>query len=580
VVARLAVGLPLTAALGLAAQWPTLPDEPLLVVGTLLVGLSFLTVGVLVSVEPGQGRVAATLAGAGVLWPLVGARAWVDVGPIPLLAILEGPLAGLLAAWGLLHYPTRWATRRRERVLLGLLAATQSLVLTVVVTAKPEWQGLPADATWLPAWPNQALFDIADILYRSSHGVLSVAVAVAIPLRIRGLSGPDRHIMIPLSAAVAVGALATALSVPVAFLDVSPQFQITYATAQQFCILSIPLAFLLAVLRRMFNRDAIWVLADRLRSTTDVDMVLLALREALTDPTLEIFYWMPATGGYVDTGGTPRQPRADSLMVLDHIRGDDGEPLALIVGDPALLRHPQLAKPAARALALSLANARLHAEIRAQIARVHHSQQRLPSVVAAERRRIEDDIAGGAWQKLQELGEYLETVLGDTGPEHDAGTGHDGPEPLATQALRTVREQLPVVQRELRNLARGRVPGELTESGLWAAVAAMAETLPLPVEVELPPGRFSRATEDTAYFMISEALANTVKHARASCAQVRGTLADGRLWLKVVDDGVGGADPGGSGLAGIAERVRASGGHLGVSSGAGRGTSITADLPR
>jgi hypothetical protein len=155
VAVRLAVGLPLTAALGLAAQWPVLSVDPLPAVVTVVVGLSFLATGVLVSVEPGQGRVAAVFRRRRGALALVGARVWEDAGPIPLLAVLEGPLAGLLAAWALLHYPTRWATRRRERMLLGLLAATQSLVLTVVVTAEPEWHGLPADATWLPAWPNR-----------------------------------------------------------------------------------------------------------------------------------------------------------------------------------------------------------------------------------------------------------------------------------------------------------------------------------------------------------------------------------------------------------------------------------------
>jgi hypothetical protein len=103
-------------------------------------------------------------------------------------------------------------------------------------------------------------------------------------------------------------------------------------------------------------------------------------------------------------------------MILDHVRGDDGEPLALIVGDPALLRHPQLARPATRALALSLANARLHAEIRAQIARVHRSQQRLPSFVAADGGVSRTTSRPGPGRRAsRKLGEYLETVIDDTG---------------------------------------------------------------------------------------------------------------------------------------------------------------------
>jgi hypothetical protein len=390
------------------------------------------------------------------------------------------------------------------------------------------------------------------------------------------------------------------VSVPIVKLLSFPDpVQTTFSIAHAAILAGIPVAFLLAVLRRMLTRHSIAVLAERLRSTTDVDMVLLALREALSDPELEILYWMPDTRGYVDTAGTP-QPAPnvlDPTFVAD-VRADDGEPLAVIVADPALQRHPQLATPAARALALSLANARLHARIRAQIARVQHSQQRLPAAVAAERRNIENDIAEGADRQLSVLAGHLRAFL-DTNVTHacacpdncacaQARTCSDRcacadhrvcADRKAIRALRSVLDQLPVVQLELAGLARGMVPGVLAESGLRAAIATMTETMPLRVELDLPLDRFDRGTESAAYFMISEALVNAVKHAQARSALVRGNLAAGHLHIEVTDDGIGGADPAGGGLTGITERMRACGGQLAITSTRGVGTRLRAVIP-
>jgi hypothetical protein len=599
---RLALGVPPAAALGVAAQWPLFSLEPLLAAVNLAVGLSFLATGVLVSTETGQGRVATALAGAGVLWPMPAAAAW-TAGPLPLLATLVGPLAGVLAAWGLLHYPTPWVNKRREKLLLGLLAAVQSLVLAVVLTAEPGWHYLPRDTVWLPAWPNRHLFDTLKIVYHGSHGLLAFCVAAAMPIRIRRLSGPDRHIMTPLALAVAVAALATALSVP--FELAGPPNEDprrTYHVIHGVLLAGIPAAFLVAALRRILSRNAISVLVGRLGSTTDVDVVLPALREALTDPTLEILYWMPDTCYYIDTAGEQRQPPAAVGVHVDDIRADDGQRLALVVADPALRRHPQIAEPAARALALSLANARLHAQIRAQIAHVRHTRRRLPEVVEAERLRIENDIACGAHEQLRALEDHLRDFLdgrtaracaqdgagtgvgaehacAQDGGAHDDGAHDDGPERRAVRALREVQAQLPVAQRELRDLARGFAPGLIAEAGLRAAVAPTAENSPLPVLVDLPGDRFDRDTENAAYFMISEAVTNAVKHANASTVLVHGVVVGGRLLISVVDDGDGGADPAGHGLTGIAERIAACGGRLTVDSPPGRGTRIGADLP-
>jgi signal transduction histidine kinase len=132
----------------------------------------------------------------------------------------------------------------------------------------------------------------------------------------------------------------------------------------------------------------------------------------------------------------------------------------------------------------------------------------------------------------------------------------------------------------VRELARGIHPAILTEQGLRAAVDQLALRCPVPVSVTGTPGRLPVPVESTAYFVVNEALANVVKHARATAAEVTLDQADGRLVVTVADDGIGGADPtAGTGLSGLADRVASIDGTLTVRGRAGGGTRVTADVP-
>jgi signal transduction histidine kinase len=134
---------------------------------------------------------------------------------------------------------------------------------------------------------------------------------------------------------------------------------------------------------------------------------------------------------------------------------------------------------------------------------------------------------------------------------------------------------------ELRELARGIHPAILTQNGLGGALRSLAERSAVPVELRsAPEGRFPPEVEATAYFIVSEALANVAKHAEASRAWI--TVEDGgnRLAIEVRDDGVGGAVMGGgSGLRGLADRVGAVGGRIDVRSEPGAGSVVHAEIP-
>jgi PAS domain S-box-containing protein len=132
---------------------------------------------------------------------------------------------------------------------------------------------------------------------------------------------------------------------------------------------------------------------------------------------------------------------------------------------------------------------------------------------------------------------------------------------------------------ELRELAHGILPSVLTRGGVRAGVRALASRLDLLIDLDVSSERFNPDIEASAYFIIAEALTNVVKHARAGHAEVTVTVQDETLHLTVRDDGIGGADPGGHGLVGLADRVMALGGRLDIESPTGGGTVISAELP-
>jgi signal transduction histidine kinase len=199
------------------------------------------------------------------------------------------------------------------------------------------------------------------------------------------------------------------------------------------------------------------------------------------------------------------------------------------------------------------------------------SRARIVAAADQARRRIERDLHDGTQQRLVSLVLDLRAAEAAVPPER--------PE-LRTQ-LAQVADGLTGALEELRELSRGIHPAILSEGGLPPALKALARRSAVPVELEVDvQARLPEPVEAAAYYVVSEALANAAKHARASVAQVQAQARDGRLRLSVRDDGVGGATPGGgSGLIGLADRVEALGGTIKVHSPAGQGTSLQVELP-
>ena len=194
------------------------------------------------------------------------------------------------------------------------------------------------------------------------------------------------------------------------------------------------------------------------------------------------------------------------------------------------------------------------------------SRARVVEVADAERRRIQRNLHDGAQQRLT-------AVLLNLGRLRDSS---DHRSPLLDVAI----DELATGLQELRELASGLHPAVLSERGLVAALKALALRAPVPVDLgALPDRRLPEQVEAAAYYVVAEALANVHKHARARRVVVRMTTDDGCLTVEVVDDGVGGADEGGGGLRGLADRVEALGGRLRLDTRVGAGTRLLAEIP-
>jgi signal transduction histidine kinase len=200
--------------------------------------------------------------------------------------------------------------------------------------------------------------------------------------------------------------------------------------------------------------------------------------------------------------------------------------------------------------------------------KLRESRARVVEEADAARRRIERDLHDGAQQRLVGLALRLRIVArsldGDAAP-----------------ALEDCIEELLAALKELRELARGIHPAVLTDHGLRAALEALAARSTLPVEFSASlPERLPPAQEVALYFVVSEALANVEKYARATSVRLDARVSGGRAEVTVSDDGVGGAvGRAGGGLRGLLDRVDALDGHITLESPPGHGTTVHAWVP-
>jgi len=274
--------------------------------------------------------------------------------------------------------------------------------------------------------------------------------------------------------------------------------------------------------------------------------------------TLPLFDWSLPGGGFHVDGTTLHETKAVFVAVA-----------GLLV----LLAAPQVTR------GLAVADAALARQLlgppgglAARVAELELSRERVVDAAEAERRRIERDLHDGAQQRLVALAMELGRARARFSDDIDA----------ARDLVDSAHAQAKAALTELRDLVRGVHPPVLTDRGLDAALSGLAARSPVPVEVDVDmPVRPKPLVEAVAYFVVAEALTNVAKHSRASQAKVvvEGHGYPGTLTVMISDDGIGGADPNGAGLSGLANRVSGVDGRLSVESPYGGPTIIAAELP-
>lgn len=523
---------------GLVAWWrrPHNRMGPLLVAG----GWTFL--GLELGASPAPELVAAALV----------------VATLPLAVVLHLQLA----------FPSGRLSTRAERWLVGVTYG-----LATVLQA-PQY--LFSDGTQLPdlltVSADQGIADAA-LYVQTVLGTLTFFAGAAILVaRIRSADAAQRLVITPLCA---VGAVTLVVVAIVGFLGgfdlPGPGIDALSGVIQPALLLVLPLTFLYGLLRGGFAR--VGEVRDLTSRIADGSIGPSRLREAIAqaigDPSVALAYWVEPSG-YVDAdGGAVALPAPPTRRAAVDVVSD-GRRVGAIVYDALLISDVELVRTVAQLTALALDRQRLTADLRSTAEELRASRRRLAVASDEERRRIARDLHDGAQQRL---------VLAAIDAQRLARAAED-PQRVRVGATE-LREELEAVLDDLRDLVQRIEPALLTERGLAEATAWLVQRMPVPTELRLEGvrPRLPSIVESTGYFVLSEALANVVKHARAASASVSLVEDADRLVLIVHDDGVGGADLSGSGLRGLSDRVAAVGGRLAIDTADGAGTTVRVELP-
>jgi signal transduction histidine kinase len=476
--------------------------------------------------------------------------------------------------------------------LLGLLAVIGLMAgaaLSLIGIGLPILLGAAAACRWLlgaDRWAANRLLDAhiqslppaprtSGTPWRRSLQVLSdralwrvVAALAAKPLLIAGLLVMA---LAPVVLFAFIGGLGVQAVIGTGDLDYFGPWSYGVGTGLVLCLFALPAAVLaiatLDAMRTLLCTITRALLGPRTVASGPVREILA---DSLGDRSVSVAYWLPDREVFVDEAGRPVDlPNPGTGRTWTAVERD-GRRVAAIVHDAALDTSRELVQAAADASSLAIDNERLKADLRARLEELRVSRLRIVEATDNARRRIERDLHDGAQQHLVSLALDLRILRSRV---------KDDPETL--ELVDGLSERLTTALDELRELARGIHPAVLTERGLGPAVEALVERAVVPVDCRVRlDQRLPERIEAAAYFTVAEAITNVGKYANATRAEVSVHLEGDELFVRVSDDGVGGADLGrGTGLRGLEDRLAAVGGTLILDSPAGGGTRLIAALP-
>ncbi len=526
-------------------------------------GGSFVAAGLIAWRRRPENRVGALMVATGFLFFAEQLPTEVDASLLQTLAMFVSGYWMIPFAVLLLVFPQgRWIKGRLEQLVVAALA--------IHLLLQPAWLLVleqPGVANDLGFWPNDRAEDWIDKAQRGSLLLGAATLCAVIGWRWWHASPPLRRVLVP----VLVGGASMLSLAGMLTMDLingtrsQTQLNITLVA-----LAVVPLAFLGGLLRSRLARVAVADLIIGLRDNPSPTELKLALARSVGDPALELVYWLPELGSYVDLDGRevelpgPNSGRATTAIDCDGVH------VAALIHDPSLNDEPELLGAVTAAASIALENSRLSVELHAGLDELRASRARVVEAAQTERQRLERNLHDGAQQRLVAMS--LELTLLERRFAHDEE---------AQRTVDQVRRELSESLEELRELAHGIHPAVVTGHGLAVALESVAARSPVPVRLDVSlKERVPEAVEVAAYYLVTESLTNVAKYAEASAATVAIKRENGELVVEVIDDGIGGAnDEAGSGLRGLADRVEALDGRLRVSSPHGGGTRVRAVIP-
>jgi len=550
------------------------PDKALAVLAGVIIGLSFIGVGLFAWWRRPLNRFGVLMTGVGFAWFMASLTA-ANASAIFTVASYLGPLYIALVVHMVLAFPggRLETTGQRAIVIAGYLLVVWVRLPFFLLGGdiSSDLEGArPENVFALVDDPRAAV--VFDWLAGFLAAVGLVITVVMLVRKQRRATEAQRRQRAPMlyTALAVFGLVALAELLMLAGADQAADVLELAALAG---FAALPWAFLAGLVRSRYSRaGAVGELIERLNAGEAGGGSLRgALANALGDPSLQLLYWRPRAGQYVTHAGHPVElpPPGLGRTVTEVER--DGERIGAIVHEELLVDEPELVRMVAGSAALALENERLEAELRARVDELERSRARVMEISLFERRRLERDLHDGAQQRLVALSVQI-GMAQKMVAEKPA---------LAARLLESAREELRAALAELRELARGIHPAILTDQGLGPALEALAARTPIPVDLTLMPDeRLPASVEAAAYFVVAESLTNVAKYAHAGRASVSIARDDGFAVVEVRDNGVGGADPrAGTGLRGLADRIAALDGRLEVHSPPGEGTIVRANIP-
>ena len=532
---------------GLAASSSALPAAPstAVIVADIAAGWSFAIVGAALWTRYRSKRIGGLSIAVGLAIFLPDIR-WFEASVPWTLGSMLNDVHLILLAWLVLAFPGG-RLDRSERLYI----TSVSIYFVVLAVAGHLFQDpipgcvdcpanlllIRVDAGW-----NDLIWGVGQIV-----NLIVVGVLVALIVRKRHRASPAaRRALSPVIWALWPVGLALVLAFLEPLVGYGESGAMAVLIVERLALIAFPAALVVGVVRSRLDQARVGDLALALEEAITSTELEERIGEALGDPTARLVFWSERGSGSMDTRGRPVEMTTyRSQAAVD----------------------PTLAASVSAAATLAVRNESLRAELRSQLLEVERSRERITEAALEERRRIERDLHDGAQQGLLALGARLSSIRSRADDEIG---------PLLDEAI----EDLKSTVDSLRDLARGVHPPILTDRGLAPAIETLAEHSAVAVEIDVVSERFRPALEAAAYFLVAEALTNTVRHSNADVIHVRASRTDGWLDVEVSDNGDGGAEiDGGTGLQGLRDRVEALGGELRIDSPHGGGTTLTARMP-